>query len=50
MTVDLLQEPILKCIVEVVIGVEDEAYEIDAVPWGYRAFQMIKHSVCEVHE
>ena len=30
-TIDLLQEPILKCIVEAVIGVKDETCEIDAV-------------------
>ena len=48
--VDLLQQPILNCIVEVIIGVEDEAYEIDAVPRGYRTFQLVKHSVGEIHE
>ena len=33
-----------------VIGVEDGAYEIDAVSWGYRTFQLVKDSVGEVRE
>ena len=36
--IDLLQEPILKCIVKAVIGVQDETYEIDAVVWGRQRY------------
>ena len=50
MAVNLLQQPVLNRIVEVMIGVEDEAYELDAVPWGYRTFQLVKDSVREVRE
>ena len=50
MAVNLLQHLILDCIVEVIIGVEDEVYEIDAVLWGYQTFQLVKHSVGKVHE